>query len=114
MAKRSASVAGNHPSRASLRTIAQVAGVSAMTVSKALRNLPKVSRRTRARVLRAAAQVGYKPDPEIAKLMHHLRRRTVASYQGLICAITDRPSDMAHPYHGGLIAGAERQARNRG
>ena len=97
-----------------MRAIAQLAGVSAMTVSKALRNLPKVSARTRARICRIAAKVGYKPDPEVAKLMNHLRDRAKPSFQGLICALTDRPPAMAHPYVDGLIAGAERQAQNRG
>ncbi len=85
-----------------------------MTVSKALRNLPKVSARTRAHVVRVAEKAGYKPDPEVAKLMHHLRNRSKRSFQGLICAITDRPDDMAHPYVSGLAAGAEQQAQKRG
>jgi len=85
-----------------------------MTVSKALRNLPKVSRQTRARIVRVAAKIGYKPDPEVTKLMHHLRRRSQPSFQGLICAITDRPVDMAHPYVSGLAAGSERQAKELG
>jgi DNA-binding LacI/PurR family transcriptional regulator len=98
----------------SIRTIAELAGVSAMTVSKALRRLPKVSARTRARITRIAAKIGYKPDPEMAKLMHHLRRRSQTAFQSLICAITDRPAKQAHPYQGELIAGAERRAQDRG
>ncbi len=97
-----------------MREIAQVAGVSAMTVSKALRNLPKVSARTRDRVVKVAAKLGYRPDPEGARLMNHLRNRSKPSFQGLICAITDRPVGMTHPYVDGLVAGVERQARNRG
>jgi DNA-binding LacI/PurR family transcriptional regulator len=112
MAKRTAS--SPRDPRVSIRTIARLANVSAMTVSKALRNLPKVSRQTRARVLRVAARIGYKPDPEVAKLMNHLRKRTRLSFQGLICALSDRPVDRAHPYHSGLVAGAERQAQSRG
>ncbi len=114
MAKRSAASAANPVPRVSIRTIARLAGVSAMTVSKALRNLPKVSPRTRARVARFAAKIGYRPDPEVAKLMHHLRRRSRTSFQGLICGVTDRPAGAAHPYHSALVAGAERQANNRG
>jgi DNA-binding LacI/PurR family transcriptional regulator len=100
--------------RVSIRTIATAAGVSAMTVSKALRNVSKVSVRTRGRILRIAARLGYKPDPEVAKLMIHLRRRSHSTFQGLICAITDRPADMAHPYFDGVVAGVERQVKNRG
>jgi len=114
MPKRATPPVGPGDSRSSMREIAQLAGVSAMTVSKALRNLPKVSPRTRARICRIAAKVGYRPDPEVAKLMNHLRDRAKPSFQGLICGITDRPPEMAHPYVDGLIAGAERQMRNRG
>lgn len=102
--------------RVSIRTIAQLAGVSAMTVSKALRNVPKVSKKTRARIVRIAEKIGYRPDPEMAKLMYHLRRRTESSFQGLICGITDRPGtgNLAHPYVSGLIAGSKRRALNLG
>lgn len=98
----------------SIRDVAEAAGVSAMTVSKALRNLPKVSARTRTRIIRIATRIGYRPDPEIAKLMHHLRQRSRSTLHSLICAITDRPADRAHPYHRGLVVGAERRAQSRG
>src|SRR4051794_27638898 len=102
------------PARPSLRVVAEMAGVSAMTVSKALRNLPKIAPRTRARILRLAAKLGYRPDPEITRLMQHMRRSSQPSFQALICAVTDRPAGSAHPYHRGVIAGAEQQARSRG
>lgn len=43
-----------------------------MTVSLALRNNPKISEPTRLRVREAATKLGYRPDPEIARLMTRL------------------------------------------
>lgn len=97
-----------------MRDIAALAGVSAMTVSKALRNSPKVAPRTRAKILRIAGSVGYRPDPEVTKLMNHLRSRSKPVFQGLICAITDRPIEMNHPYIEAMVEGARRRAETRG
>lgn len=57
----------------SLGTIAQLAGVSRMAVSKALRNHPGVSKETRARILRLARKLHYTPDARLATWMHHVR-----------------------------------------
>lgn len=96
--------------RHSLRTIARLAQVSPMTVSRALRNQPKVSERVRAHVLKIVESVGYRPDPEVAKLMHYLRNRTKPRLRGSIYALTDRRLSMDHPYIEAMIAGARRQA----
>lgn len=66
----------NRPTRVSIRDIAKAVGVSIMTVSLSLRNNPKISEQTRNRIRLAAEKMGYKPDPEIARLMtrlHHSR-----------------------------------------
>lgn len=67
----------------SLHAVAATAGVSAMTVSRVLRNSPHVSAATRRRVLRASKRIGYHPNPEIARLMAIVRgskgRRLTAS-----------------------------------
>lgn len=64
----------------SLSDIANRVGVSKMTVSRVLRGEPHVSQELRENVLRMAEEMGYRPDPEIAKLMTHMRqaRRTAA------------------------------------
>lgn len=64
-------------SRQNLRIIADAAGVSAMTVSRVLRDFPNVSPGTRRRVLSAAKKIGYAPDPHLARLMARIR-----SYRG--------------------------------
>ncbi len=63
--------------RVSIRDVAREVGVSIMTVSLSLRNNPKISEATRRRVQAAAKKLGYRPDPEVARLMtrlHHLRQ----------------------------------------
>jgi len=96
--------------RASLRTVALAAKVSAMTVSRALRNHPKVSARTRTRIQRLARELGYRPDPHVAKLMHHLRLRRKPAFQSSICALTTNPGDRHPPYLVGVLTGARRRA----
>lgn len=70
--------------RVGLRDIAEAAKVCVMTVSLALRDNPRISAATRERVKRAAAQLGYHPDPQLSRLMNHLRAsRTVRGHVGL-------------------------------
>ncbi|KAF0095780.1 MAG: LacI family transcriptional regulator [Puniceicoccaceae bacterium 5H] len=62
----------------SLQDVANVAGVSKMTVSLALRDHPRISTATRDRVKKAAAQVGYQPNPEVSQFMKAIRKKPTA------------------------------------
>jgi len=53
--------------------IAKKAGVSLMTVSRALKNHPRISLRTRQRLQRMAKEMGYRPDPSLSQFMARLR-----------------------------------------
>ena len=55
-------------SRTTIEDIAQAAGVSIATVSRALRNLPNVAPATRSRVLEVAAKYRYELHPQASRL----------------------------------------------
>lgn len=78
------------PSRKdSLSAVALAAGVSAMTVSRVLRNSPHVAVQTRERVRRAAAKLGYRPNPEVARLMAVIRGTKGRRSRAVIGVIRD-------------------------
>ncbi|MFE2373879.1 LacI family DNA-binding transcriptional regulator [Streptomyces sp. NPDC059398] len=51
-----------------LKDVAERAGVSIKTVSNVVRGAPKVSEATRARVMRAVGELGYRPNPSARRL----------------------------------------------
>jgi DNA-binding LacI/PurR family transcriptional regulator len=71
-----------------MRQIAEAAAVSVMTVSRALRDSSLVTPALRERIRKIADELGYRPDPEMAKLMKHLRRHHKPSYMATLAAIT--------------------------
>src|SRR5688500_7367481 len=101
-------------SRATVRTVAAAAGVSAMTVSLALRNHPRIPPATRLLVQKAAAKLGYRPDPVVAKLMHHLRVRRKPGFQASIAALTTVPAGEELPYLRDIVRSARTRAEQLG
>lgn len=63
--------------RTTIEDVADAAGVSVATVSRALRGLPNVAPATRERVTQIAEQLSYRPDPAASRLAAG-RTRTVA------------------------------------
>lgn len=57
-----------------VRHIAKQAGVSPSAVSLALRDSPRISEKTKARIRKFAEEAGYSPDARIVDLMRHLRK----------------------------------------
>jgi DNA-binding LacI/PurR family transcriptional regulator len=96
--------------RPTLRAIAAVAGVTHATVSMALRNSPLISSRTRQRVQRIAEKMGYRPDPEVAKLMQHLRLKHKPRFKSTIAALTSIGAAEEAHYAAALREGAQRAA----
>lgn len=96
--------------RPTMRTIADAAGVTHATVSMALRNHPTISAPTRRKVQRIARQMGYRPDPQVSKLMHHLRMKHKPQFQSTIAALTTLREADEPPYARALREGARRAA----
>lgn len=74
--------------RINLREIAEQCGVTRMAVSLALRNKPGVSEDTRKHVHTVAQKLGYTPDPEVAKLMSHIRVNAPAEAKACLALLT--------------------------
>jgi DNA-binding LacI/PurR family transcriptional regulator len=85
-----------------------------MTVSLALRNHPRISAATRELVQRTAARLGYRPDPTVAKLMHHLRVRRRPGFQASLAALTTIAEDAESPYLHDILRSARRRAEELG
>ncbi len=75
--------------RTTLKEIAEKAGVSTMTVSRALRDHPEVGRRTRERIRAIAAAMDYRPDPALAALASYRKNLTTMRDYGTIAFVTD-------------------------
>lgn len=105
------------PARVSLQTIAAKAGVSAMTVSRALANSPRVSAATRRRVLTAARALKYRPDPHLARMMSLVRGRKAPRLRAVLAVIREYlPQDelLDHAYQYVPIADIRRRAEQHG
>lgn len=62
-------------SSVNLQAVAREAGVSAMTVSRVLRDSPRVAEATREKVMAALRTLKYRPDPHLARMMSLVRGR---------------------------------------
>jgi LacI family transcriptional regulator len=101
----------SHPT---IRTLATEAGVSPMAVSLALRNHQSISAKLRARIQRLANARGYRPDPAIAKLMHHLRTKRPARSASAICALTTNAQVTRFVYFGEMMKAVRLRAQEMG
>jgi DNA-binding LacI/PurR family transcriptional regulator len=88
--------------RATIREVAEAAGVSRSTASRALTGQGYVAPRVRDRVRAVARELGYVPDATA----RHLRRQASQSIGVLL-------SDLSNPFYAGLAAGISQQARRR-
>ncbi len=72
-----------------MRDVAAHLGISHATVSRALRNDPRITAAVRLSVVKAANKLGYKRDPKMAELMSHVRATKARAFQGTLAWITD-------------------------
>lgn len=87
-----------------LREVGALAGVSAMTASRALRDDPRVSPQTRERVYAAAAELGYRRN----ELARNLRLGRTSGMVGLVV------TNLANPFYSQLALGVEAVVAGRG
>ena len=101
-----------------LRDIANRVGVSKMTVSRVLREDPAVAESTRKQVLEAARELGYTPNPKLARLMSEMANsRSHANTLGELAFITSEESEFGwKSYHHQLSCyeGAKSEAHTYG
>jgi LacI family transcriptional regulator len=88
--------------RATIREVAEAAGVSRSTASRALTGHGYVAPPVRDRVREVARGLGYVPDATA----RHLRQQASKSIGVLV-------SDLSNPFYAGLAAGISQQARRR-
>ncbi len=77
------------------RDVAAHLGISHATVSRALRNDPRITEAVRHSVLKAAARLGYRRDPRLAELMSLVRAGRARAHQGTLAWITDHDLSQA-------------------
>ncbi len=103
-------------SRVSIRTLARDLGLSIATVSEALRDSPAVKPDTRARVLKAAKEAGYRRNPLVGATFSALRTGRHLGFSGTL-ALVDAPSGGGQqliPFHRAIGVGAARRAEALG
>lgn len=97
-----------------VRDIAARAGVSHITVSRALRDAPNVAPTTKARVQRVAREMGYTPNPLVGAFAAHIRRHRGASTSCTLAWLSGEPLSLQRPWLRPYQVGAARRARELG
>lgn len=84
-----------------MREVASVAGVSRTTVSLALRGDARIPEATRKTVCKVAERMGYRLDPQVAKLMSYLKGTKQEPTQEVIAFVTahDAEFDWKQSFH---------------
>jgi len=91
----------NH--QVTIRDVAEAAGFSVNTVSRALNDKPDVSKATKHAILETAKKLGYRPN-KLARGLRSNKTQTI----GVIVA------DIANPFFGAVVKGVEEAAREHG
>ncbi|MFI5491389.1 LacI family DNA-binding transcriptional regulator [Actinoplanes sp. NPDC051859] len=95
---------GTNPRRPTLTQVAELAGVSLKTASRALNDEPNVAEATGRRVQQAADTLGYR----LNGIARELRRGATSALVGLISG------DLTNPFYSAVASGIERELRQHG
>jgi LacI family transcriptional regulator len=102
------------PKPPTLRLLAQRLNLSIATVSQALRDSPRTSAQTRARVQRAAAKAGYHVNPLLGAALSAVRNARHQQFKGTL-ALVDLPEEPRFVvFRREIAAGAAERARQLG
>jgi LacI family transcriptional regulator len=89
-----------------IKDVARECGVSATTVSLALRNHPRISEETKARIRESVKELGYKRNPLVSALMSNLGRSHPPAAPAPLAAVYNTTLKAAEGlYHGELWRG---------
>ncbi len=90
--------------------------MSTATVSLALRNHPRISDATKARIRECAERLGYRPNPALAAHWAAVRMRRPASFQSVIALLNDwsPPHNWRNPWITPMITAFGERARALG
>ncbi len=95
-------------------TLASIAkaygGISASTVSLALRDSPKIPEVTRNQIKKIAAELGYSPNRNLSRVMSEIRRRGNTHFIDTLAYIVPKSA----PFEQRIYAGVRRRAETMG
>ncbi len=107
----------DHSALVTLKDVAQVARVSAMTVSLALRNSPKVSPATRARIQTLAKKMRYQPNA-FAVSLRATQNASIQAHQATLALIVGHrdanPINSRRPHYQHMLEGVQKRAQTQG
>ncbi len=104
------------PRPPTIRSLALELGLSVATVSEALRDSPRVTPATRARVHQEAARAGYRPNPLLGAALSAVRRSRHQHYRGTLALVDIAEGGRAELmlFHREVAAGAQARALELG
>ena len=105
------------PRRITQNDVAKAAGVNRATVSLALRKHPGIPEKTRNRIVKLAAKLGYVPDPMLSALASYRNSKRPGSFRGTLAWFAETASDYRWrdvPQFTTYLASAERAAGRLG
>lgn len=102
--------------RVLIEDVARRAGVHASTVSRALRDDPRIRPEVRRRLREIAGEMGYAPDPHLRALAKYRAKGRPADYRGVLGWLTNFPTrdGWRRREKIGYFAGASRRAKELG
>jgi LacI family transcriptional regulator len=87
------------PRRVTLRNIADKTGFHYSTVSLALRGEPRLPKETRQKILSAAREMGYRPDPMVKALAFYRSAIRPATYRSTLAWLVNDDKSVLHPHY---------------